>query len=272
MAVSRYLRDEMDTSFIAEAAKNNLTYEPYNEAVDDFLMEEKARIGCRQQQNDTSIVESILEIIKKNLPEIRNNRRHALCGIMWRLRAQSVVFEAFMDLYDARLVDISALQDVVDFDGKHQAVLNIYFALSKSFQFGHEMRGGSAEFFCPTGYVVPELWLACMIVRGALAPLESIFNFIAERQTLGRFDVEMFRESWPEGKVLDTDPIAMAMVPAGAQGFIGLHLPMGMGLPLKLEDVYFEIDEPLRRCEELCAKYFKIPETIFVPAGRIWMP
>ena len=272
MAVSRYLRDEMDTGFITEAAKKNIINEEYDEAVDDFLIEEKARIGGREHKVDASIVESILEVIKKNLPEIRNNRRHALCGIMWRLRAQSVVFEVFMDLYDARLIEISALEFVVDFDGKDQAVWDVNHALSKSFDFGHEMRDATAAHFCPTGYNVPELWLACMIVRGALTSLEAIFQFIAKRGTLGYFDVEKFSECWPEGRILEKDSMALVMSPAGPPGFIGLHLPMGMGLPMKLEDVYYEIDEPLRRCEELFAKYFVIPETVFVPAGRIWMP
>jgi len=272
MAVSRYLRDEMDTEFIREAAKRNIIDERYNEAVDDFLMEEKARLGGRECTGDAEVVGSILDIIKKNLPEIRNNRRHALCGIMWRLRAQSVVFEVFMDLYEARLIEISALQCAVDFNGKHQAVLDVNSALSTSFHFGNEMKNPPTIAFSSTGYAVPELWLACMIVRGGLAPLETIFEFIAKRRTLGLFDSEKFHKCWPEGRKLEVDPQALAMIPAGSQGFIGLHLPMGMDFPLKLENVYYEIDEPLRRCEELFAKYFKIPETVFVPAGRIWMP
>jgi hypothetical protein len=272
MAVSRYLRDEMDTSFITEAAKRDITDETYNEAVDDFLMEEKARIGGWEHKADTSVVRSILEIIKKNLPEMRNNRRHALCGIMWRLRAQSVVFEVFMDLYEARLIDITALQYIVDLNGKDQEVWDVNLGLSTSFEFGHEMSNPPIESFCSISYVVPELWLACMIVRGALAPLASIFEFIAKRRALGSFDVARFRLCWPEERTLKIDPMALAMIPAGPQGFIGLHLPMGMGLPSKLEDIYYEIDEPLRRCEELFAKSFRIPETVFVPAGRIWMP
>lgn len=271
MAVSRYLRDERDTGFIVEAAKKDLVDERYNAAVDDFLMEEKARVGGWAHSQDAGVVDSILEIIKQNLPEIPNNRRNALCGIMWRLRAQSVVFEVFMDLCDARLVDIAALQYAVDLNGKDATVWEVCRAFSTSFEFGHEMRNTPEAAFC-FKYDVPELWLACMVVRGALASLEAIFDFINQRGTLGYFDRERFSECWPEGKKLESDPMAMAMVPAQPQGFIGLHLPMGMGLPFKLENVYYELDEPLKRCEELFAKYFKISETVFVPAGRIWMP
>ena len=260
----------MDTGFITEAAKRNIVDETYNDAVDDFLVEEYGRLG-QWEQEGFGVAGSILDIIKKKLPEMRNNRNQALLGIMWRLRVQSVVFEVFIDLYDARLIDIAALEYVVDLNGQDRAVWEVNRALFSSFEFGNEMNDTPDVAFC-LSYIVPELWLACMIVRGALVPLETIFEFIAKRGTLGSFDVRIFRECWPEERTLEIDPMAMALIPAQPQGFIGLHLPMGVSLPLKLEDVYYAIDEPLRRCEELFAKYFKIPETAFVPAGRIWMP
>jgi hypothetical protein len=262
----------MDTEFISDAQLRNVVDESYNDAVDEFLIEEYDLYdGWKEDKGDIGVAGPIRDIIKKILPEMRNNRSAALLGIMWRLRVQSVVFEVFMDLYDAQLVDISPLQYVVDLDGQNTTVWKMQRALSTSFEFGQAMNDLPRVAFC-FSYVVPQLWLACMIVRGALAPLDTIVQFIAERGTLGLFDAEAFRKCWPENKELEIDPMAMAMIPARSQAFIGLHLPMGMGLPLKLEDVYFTIDEPLRRCEELFAKYFKIPETVFVPAGRIWMP
>jgi hypothetical protein len=262
----------MDMTFITQAAQRNVVDERYNEAVDNFLVEENRRLGDSYPATDIVIAKSILEIVNQARPDLLHSRRQALCGIMQRLRVQSVVMEVFIDLCDARLIDVSALEHGVQFSDadKDAAVREVTFALNSAFGFGHDCKDAPPKSFASSSYELAGLWLSCMIVRSALAPLEIIFEFIAKRGTLGSFDAAKFRECWPEGKVLEVNPIAM--VTPKPDRFLGLHFPEGMPLPLKLEDACWEIDEPLRRCEELFAKYFMIPETDFVPAARILMP
>ena len=275
--MSRYLRDEMDTGFIDEALKRNHVDEAYDTIVDDLLKHEYShgRFDENREVNpEIGISISIRTVLQKNSPDERRERNNALSAMMWRIRVQSVAFEAYMALYDEGLVDLSALQYDVDFHHNDETVWAVVQALSRSFEFGEHLTHTPDVALCLTSmsWNVPEVWLACMLVRGALAPLESIVDFLALNGTLGAFDAAIFRKWWSEGKELKVDPMAQALIPSCQQGFVGVHLPMGLSFPCKLEDIYYAIDEPLRKCEEIFARYFKIPEMVFVPAGRIWMP
>jgi len=276
MTLSRYLRNEMDTGFIDEALKRNHVDEAYDEVVDDLLKHEyeHGRFDENREVNpEIDLAISIRGVIEgQNPAEARIKRNKALAAFMWRLRVQSVAFEAYMALYDEGLVDLSALQYDVDFENNDETVWAVSQALSHSFEFGECLAHTPSAELCFMSWDVPEVWLSCMLVRGALVPLETIVDLLAVGGTLGAFDAAMFSKWWPEGKELKIDPKAQALNPSCRQGFLGVHLPMGLDFPCKLEDIYYQIDEPLRRYEEVFARYFKIPETVFVPSGRIWMP
>lgn len=271
MAISRYLRDEMDTAFIEQALERNLVDETYGGIVDQLLEEEYKHFNGSEESNEDEGLVTLIRRRIKHLNTARVDRNTALAALMWCLRQQSVVFEVYMALYDEGLVDLSALQYDMDFHGRDEIVREVCRALNRSFEFGSKLHFPPKVGLCDY-YAVPETWLACMIVRGAIAPLQTIVNFIAASRTLGAFDDLTFRKWWPDGKELRVSPMAQAVIPSRRKGFVGIHLPMGVGFPCKLEDIYYAFDEPLRVCEEVFVRYFQVPERDFVPAGRIWMP
>ena len=271
MTPSRYLRDEMDTEFIQEAIKRNDVNDSYGNLVDQLLKDEYRVFNESEGDNQEMNVVSCIQRRMRNATDDRPDRSCALASLMWRLRQQSVAFEAYMALFDEGYVDLSGFQYDVIFQAEDETVSALYRALSRSFEYGRNLNHPPIFADC-FYYAIPGLWLATMIVRSAMVPLDIIVSFIAQRGYFGTFDAEMFSKCWPEGKELEINLKAQVRVPSGPQGFIGLHLPMGMEFPCKMEDIYYTIDEPLRQCEEVFARYFKIPETVFVPAGRIWMP
>jgi hypothetical protein len=271
MALSRYLRDEMDTEFIEEAVERNDVDDSYGVVVDQLLYEEYKRFNESEEDNEEEHIVSSIRRRMKNATDERADRNYALAALMWRLRQQSVAFEAFMVLYDEGFMSLAGLQYDVIFDHEDETVRGLCNALSRSFEFGRKLQHPPLSANC-LYYAVPMLWFGTMLVRGALVPLESIVDFLAGNGTFGTFDADTFSKCWPEGKEFEINPIAQARIPSHSQGLIGLHLPRGMDFPCKLEDVYYQIDEPLRRYEEVFARYFKIPEQVYIPAGRIWMP
>lgn len=274
MAISRYLRDEMDTAFVEQALEQSNVDETYSEIVDQLLNKEYKHIKQSTESNDDDALETLIRLKINHPNTTRVDRNTTLAALTWRLRQQSVVFEVYMSLCDAGLLDLSTLQHTVDFQSRDKSVRAVYHALNRSFEFGTQTQHPPKVGLCEH-YALPEIWLACMIVRGAIAPLQSIASFIAASRTLGTFDERVFRKWWPDGKEFEVNPIAQAVVPSSAgNGFvsIGMHLPMGIEFPCKLEDIYYAFDEPLRVCEEMFVRYFRVPETVFVPAGRIWMP
>jgi hypothetical protein len=271
MTPSRYLRDEMDTGFIQEAVERNDVNESYGDLVDQLLKEEYKLFNESEEDNEEMGIASCIQRRMRNARDERSDRSSALASLMWRLRQQSVAFEAYMALLEEGYVGLSGFQYDVIFQAKDETVWALHMALSRSFEFGRRLNHPPIFADC-FYYAVPGLWLATMIVRNAVVPLNMIVDFIDHRGYFGTFDADMFSKCWPERKELETNPNAQTRIPSGPQGFIGLHLPMGMEFPCKMEDIYYTIDEPLRRCEEVFARYFRIPETVFVPAGRIWMP
>jgi hypothetical protein len=243
----------MDTLFISEALRRNSIDNSYHPVVDRILKQDYRR-------SDEGI-----SIAKNELSERTNN----LAAVMWRLRQQSVVFEVFMALVEENLLNLSGLHYAIDFHVRDDTVWDLHTAFSHAFDFGRNLSHPPSYADC-FHYTYPSLWLTTMIVRGALVPLADIVDFIAFKGYLGKFDAELFAKSWPEGKELEINSKAQAG--SDSPGIMGLYLPTGMDFPCKLEDIYYSIDEPLRRCEEVFARYFRIPETDFVPAGRIWMP
>ena len=117
--------------------------------------------------------------------------------------------------------------------------------------------------------MVPTRWLACMIVRGSLvSSLEMTVEFIAHKREFGDFDLDKFGSIWPAGKKLKIHKTALMMSRA-PQGFIGVYLPMGLELPIVVDDIRDNFNIAVAKYESLFASYFKIPSQRWTPCGDI---
>jgi hypothetical protein len=174
-----------------------------------------------------------------------------------------------MTLYVHELVDLSAFQYIVDFSLRRAdpEVDLVEQALIHSFEFGDKVERAPPFALC-TYYMVPLRWLSCMIVRGSLvSSFEMIVEFIAHKGEFGGFDLDKFCSIWPAGKKLKTDK--NALMTSEAPGFIGVYLPMGLMLPVAVDDVYTNFNTALAKYESLFASCFKIPSQDWTPCGDI---
>ena len=255
----RYQRLEKDISVCEMADSYLADDEGYGSLVDDLINEEKMRYDEQDPHQENLGIATALD----DVPECRGMIFKAL---MWKMRIQSAVFEVFMTLCDSCCIDLSGLQHRINFNMDEQVAamtraLNA-FEIGRKFDMAQQVQ---IDF----SFYMPLQWQACLIVRGCIVEnLDTIFEFIAQKGAFGSLDYDRFRKWWPEGTKIQKDPLCMSQAPK-LPGHVGVHLPMGLATPIDINEVYGTIDIPLKRYEDLFAKYFRIPRDSFVPAGDI---
>jgi hypothetical protein len=111
-------------------------------------------------------------------------------------------------------------------------------------------------------YIAPLIWLATMIVRGAIVDdLGKMFAHIVPFGEFGQVDWTEFRTLWPEGRVLTKNPKAglIEQRGPGESQACCFWLPHNMGTVEDLFTVYAAFDLQFGALESLFWHYFKLP-------------
>ena len=186
--------------------------------------------------------------------------------VTFRIRAQSTAFEVLMMLQEHRFVKFDALAKPADLRLNTDEVWDVMLALN-TFEFfvkTKPLKGASHPF-----YEEPVMWLATMIVRGAIVEdLDIITNFIWFSGILGAFDPEAYRSYWPAGRRLKVDPEVLTVMET-PRCFVAFILPVGMGKHVNRLSVYERVNEAVEQTESLSQNYFRLTPDQFHPAKWI---
>ena len=274
---SRYARLESDTTIMQDML-SKLSLGLVNANEDDTIVDiDEGTFGSTVKNYLTTIgravdVYEVVTCDRNIFGKIEDGfteplmKAQCLVEVTFRIRAQSTAFEVLMMLQEHSFVKIDALANPADLRLHTVEVWDVMLALN-TFDFfvkTKPLKGALYPF-----YEEPVMWLATMIVRGAIVEdLDIITNFIWFSGVLGAFDPEAYRSYWPAGRRLKVDPEALTVMET-PRCFVAFILPVGMGKHVDRLSIYEHVNEAVEQTESLFQNYFRLTPDQFRPAKWI---
>ncbi|KAL2061628.1 hypothetical protein VTL71DRAFT_7005 [Oculimacula yallundae] len=266
---------ESDMSVIVAA--NDTDIDPYLEPkILDLYRKEVAL--CHISHLDMDDSELYVRALRNIDPSQRGcTATHAeiLKALMFRAKYQSVCFNVFMFLYENNLVSLKGLEDKISLNTnwkEEDEVRDVFFALG-CFEFLEGRTEYPFDHHAGMAYAPPDIWLATVIVRGAIVKdLWYLIFRIRRLGELGDLDAERLRDVWEQGRLIEVNAQASLAEPSSvfAPAFC-FWLPDSMGKGVDVQQVYeYFYTDRMESFEKLFLGYFKLdPKKWARPEGKI---
>lgn len=195
---------------------------------------------------------------------------HFFRAFVLRAKIQSLCLSLFLSLNEEGLISTRGLEEPVGLESPFRVHIpihaDVWGVAQTLYCFGfkeslgpHKLR--FAAWFHEHWYGSPFLWLATMIVRGALTEdFCVILARIGSLNELGELDIRNVECWWPRGRrlVADRNANIVERRPEGQAQAFGFWFPHGLGPDYEIPDVCRNFHKEFGRVEKLFFNHFKL--------------
>ncbi|PMD35137.1 hypothetical protein L207DRAFT_637535 [Hyaloscypha variabilis F] len=280
---SRFLRQELQYQVVLQASDDidDWGFGQCRQDIETLFQWEisKSDTAHASSPGDAELYMVMARAMDSKLKGRRFKISQILKALEIRAKIQSSFFSVFMFLNDLCLVSFEGLRTPMQLayasqDDDIRLVMGVLLCFEgiQKFTRHWKVTFSGLEMFLvgPDGYTTPLLWLATLIVRGAI--VEDLYALMARIEVLGefgKFNGDKAMQIWPRTRKLVQNIYAGLCLPKSGKNdlpVVAFWLPHNFGQVIKVEALYENFDERVYiRLEDIFFRFFGLENDPTLP-------